>query len=204
MIWAVVVIVFFSLSHSKLPFYILPALPAVAWILALSSPARRPKMASERGDRHDRRRRRADCGSDAARRHREAARARCRSSQRIRRIMVAAGGLLVVGGALIRGVARSARRDDAHCARCRSSTSPRCRSCSSGAHVFDAYFSAEKAIDTFVGEGQSFPAEPPFYSVGMLDQSVPFYLRANPHAGRDTKASSPTASPPSPRSSSSR
>ena len=45
-----------------------------------------------------------------------------------------------------------------------------------GAHVFDAYFSAEQAIDTFVGEGQSFPAEPPFYSVGMLDQSVPFYL----------------------------
>ena len=45
-----------------------------------------------------------------------------------------------------------------------------------GAHVFDAYFSAEQAIDTFVGETRSFPQEPPFYSVGMLDQSVPFYL----------------------------
>jgi len=45
-----------------------------------------------------------------------------------------------------------------------------------GAHVFDAYFSAERAIGTFVGEKRSFPPEPPFYSVGMLDQSVFFYL----------------------------
>ena len=43
--------------------------------------------------------------------------------------------------------------------------------------MFDAYFSAEKAIDTFVGEKESFPPEPPFFSVGMLDQSVPFYLQ---------------------------
>ena len=45
-----------------------------------------------------------------------------------------------------------------------------------GAHVFDAYFSAEHAIDTFVDEKRPFPPEPPFYSVGMLDQSVLFYL----------------------------
>jgi hypothetical protein len=45
-----------------------------------------------------------------------------------------------------------------------------------GSYVFDAYFSAERAIDTFVGEQQAFPSEPPFFSVGMLDQSVMFYL----------------------------
>jgi hypothetical protein len=45
-----------------------------------------------------------------------------------------------------------------------------------GTHVFDAYFSAEQAVDTFVGEHATFSREPPFYSVGMLDQSVAFYL----------------------------
>ena len=35
-----VVILFFSASSSKLPFYILPALPPLAWLVALASPER--------------------------------------------------------------------------------------------------------------------------------------------------------------------
>jgi hypothetical protein len=45
-----------------------------------------------------------------------------------------------------------------------------------GTHGLDGYFSAERAVDTFLGENRSFPAEPPFFSVEMLDQSVMFYL----------------------------
>ncbi len=45
LIWALVVIAFFSVSSSKLPLYILPALPAIVWLIALSSPARHPRIA---------------------------------------------------------------------------------------------------------------------------------------------------------------
>jgi 4-amino-4-deoxy-L-arabinose transferase-like glycosyltransferase len=46
-VWAVVVTVFFSFSRSKLPFYILPVLPALVWLMAIASPSRRPKIARD-------------------------------------------------------------------------------------------------------------------------------------------------------------
>jgi 4-amino-4-deoxy-L-arabinose transferase-like glycosyltransferase len=173
-IWAVVVLVFFSLSRSKLPFYILPALPAVAWVLALSSPARRPKMASS-----------AAIATIIAGVVMIATAMKLDAIEKLRDLgagvasyppyMIAAGGLLVVVGALS-ATLRARLAVTTRIALVALVNVVALQILLVGAHVFDAYFSAENAIDTFVGEGQSFPAEPPFYSVGMLDQSVLFYL----------------------------
>ena len=173
-IWAVVVLVFFSLSRSKLPFYILPALPAVAWVLALSSPARRPKMASS-----------AAIATIIAGVVMIATAMKLDAIEKLRDLgagvasyppyMIAAGGLLVVVGALS-ATLRARLAVTTRIALVGLVNVVALQILLVGAHVFDAYFSAENAIDTFVGEGQSFPAKPPFYSVGMLDQSVPFYL----------------------------
>ena len=46
LVWVIVVIAFFSISRSKLPMYILPAVPAIAWLLALGPRNRRPKIAT--------------------------------------------------------------------------------------------------------------------------------------------------------------
>ena len=89
--------------------------------------------------------------------------------------MVAAGGLLVVV-AVIAATLRARLAVTTRIALIAFANVVALQTLLVGAHVFDAYFSAEKSVDTFVGEGQSFPAKPPFYSVGMLDQSVPFYL----------------------------
>jgi hypothetical protein len=46
----------------------------------------------------------------------------------------------------------------------------------SGTHVLDERYSAERLMESVVGEKLRFPREPPFYSVASFDQSVPFYL----------------------------
>ena len=90
--------------------------------------------------------------------------------------MVAAGGLLVAGAALIAALSDRVAVTT-RIALIAAINVAALQITLTGAYVFDAYFSAEKAIDTFVGEKESFPPEPPFFSVGMLDQSVPFYLQ---------------------------
>jgi len=174
-IWALVVLVFFSLSRSKLPFYILPALPAVAWMLALASPARHAKMASS-----------AAIATVIAGVVMIAAAMKLDGIEKLRELgagvaayppyMVAAGGLLVVV-AVIAATLRARLAVTTRIALIAFANVVALQILLVGAQVLDAYFSAEKSIDTFVGEGQSFPAKPPFYSVGMLDQSVPFYLQ---------------------------
>jgi 4-amino-4-deoxy-L-arabinose transferase-like glycosyltransferase len=174
LIWAAVVIAFFSASHSKLPAYTLPALPAIAWLIALSSPARYPRIASS-----------GAIASVIAGALMVLLSTRLDGMERLREIgtglaayppfLVAAGGTLAAAGALM-GALRNRVAATTKIAVLAIANVIALQIVLGGAHVFDAYFSAEQAIDSFVGEKRSFPPKPPFYSVGMLDQSVAFYL----------------------------
>jgi 4-amino-4-deoxy-L-arabinose transferase-like glycosyltransferase len=174
LIWAVVVVAFFSASHSKLPAYILPALPAIVLLIALSSPARHRRIALSGGIAS------AITGAlmivlstqlDGIAKLRDIG----AGVEAYAPFLAAAGGVLLAGGALI-GALRHRIAATTQIVVIAVANVAALQIMLAGAHVFDAYFSAEQAIDTFVGEKRSFPQGPPFYSVGMLDQSVPFYL----------------------------
>jgi hypothetical protein len=174
LIFALVVIAFFSASHSKLPLYILPALPAIAWLIALSPPARHARIASI-----------GAITSVLAGAALVVLSTQLGGVEKLREIgaglaayppfLVAAGGVMVAAGALAVALAHRVAATT-RIAVLAVANVLALQIMLGGAHVFDAYFSAEQAIDTFVGEKQTFPREPPFYSVGMLDQSVAFYL----------------------------
>jgi len=174
LIWAVVVIAFFSVSSSKLPLYILPALPAIAWLIALGAPARHSRIALG-----------GAIASVVAGAAMAAFSTQLGTMEKLREIgpglaayppfLAAAGGTLVAAGALawaLRHRVTATTRIVALAA----ANIVALQILLGGAHVFDAYFSAEQAVDTFLGEKRPFPREPPFYSVGMLDQTVAFYL----------------------------
>jgi 4-amino-4-deoxy-L-arabinose transferase-like glycosyltransferase len=174
-IWSAVVIAFFSASHSKLPAYVLPALPALGWLLALASSTRLKQMA--RG---------AAIASAVAGIAFLVASTQLDRFAKVREIgaveagypayLAAAGALLLVAGAIVwSSRARLAVQKQVIALAAASLASMQLAL--AGMHTFDAYYSAERAIETFVGENGAFPRGPPFYSVGMLDQSVPFYLQ---------------------------
>ena len=173
-IWAVVVIVFFSVSRSKLPAYILPALPALAWLFALAPSARQPKIAAS-----------GAIASVLAGAAMAMLATQLGAIEKLREIgpgldayppfLAGAGGVLLAGGVLA-GALRHRSAAVTRIVIVAAANVAALQIMLAGAHVFDAYFSAEQAIDTFVGENRSFPKEPPFYSVKMLDQSVVFYL----------------------------
>jgi len=174
LIWALVVIAFFSVSSSKLPLYILPALPAIVWLVALSSPARYPGIALS-----------GAIASGIAGVAMVAFSTQLNAVEKLREVgpglleyppfLAAAGGTLLAAGALM-GALRHRVGATTRIVILAAANVATLQILLGGAHVFDAYFSAERAIGTFVGEKRSFPPEPPFYSVGMLDQSVFFYL----------------------------
>ncbi len=174
LIWALVVVAFFSASHSKLPAYILPALPALAWLVALASPARRSRIAMSAAivsviaglalvgfsTQLDKFEKLHELGPELA---------------SYPPYLGAAGAVFAAGGALAVAL-RHRVTATMQIVLLAAANVAALQIMLAGAHVFDAYFSAERAVDTFVGEGQAFPPEPPFYSIGMLDQSVTFYL----------------------------
>jgi len=150
-------------------------LPACMWLVANASPARRPKIARD-----------AIVATIVAGFALIAASTQLGATPKLLELgeglasfppfMIGAGALLVVGGAIVAALAgRTAVTTRISLVAAMNVAALQIML--TGSYVFDAYFSAEKAIDTFVGEHESFPAGPPFYSVGMLDQSIPFYLR---------------------------
>jgi 4-amino-4-deoxy-L-arabinose transferase-like glycosyltransferase len=174
LIFAVVVIVFFSASSSKLPLYVLPALPPLAWLIALASSERRARIALD-----------AAIASMVTGVLLTVLATRLDTLAKLRELgaglddyppfLVAAGGILVVSG-VVAIVLRRRVGATARIVLVAIANVTALQLMLAGTHVFDAYFSAERAIDTFVGENEVFPREPPFYSVEMLDQSVAFYL----------------------------
>ncbi len=173
--WAVVIVAFFSASHSKLPAYILPAVPAVALLLA---------------------RRLADTGAQSIRWSAGAA--------VVTGLAVAvAVGLLpgwrkfaVLGGSLVLELPwLYAAAGTLACTGVGALLWTQRRQFASAVaalavgalvfwglifgylHAVDDEFSAKRLVDGATHGQVPFHVEAPFYSIGQFDHSVPFYLR---------------------------
>jgi 4-amino-4-deoxy-L-arabinose transferase-like glycosyltransferase len=166
-IWAAVVVVFFSASQSKLPGYVLPAFPALLLVFA----------------RH---------GSGASARARAAPALVCLLACVVLALLGAALSVegtsalmpgmnagyavwLLGAGLVLCAAALAARRHGTFRVVGLGSLLS-LQLALSGTHLLDARFSSERFIEAFVGEGKQFPPNPPFYSVATFDHSVPFYL----------------------------
>jgi len=173
-IWTGVVVVFFSASHSKLPGYVLPALPAILLLLARHYPA-----LSERARRAPA----VACIASglalgllaAALPYLDARLSWTGFDAHYATWLLAAG--LVLSGAGLAGL-RLHRRgsDEASIAVVGLGSLLAVQIALSGTHVLDEHYSSERLMEAVVGDKLRFPREPPFYSVASFDQSVPFYL----------------------------
>jgi 4-amino-4-deoxy-L-arabinose transferase-like glycosyltransferase len=173
-IWAGVVIVFFSASHSKLPGYILPAVPAILLLFArhypgLSEPLRRaPAFACVASG--------LALAVFAAALPALSARLSWTQFDAEYAIWLFAAALVLsaAGFAALRLLRRS--RQEASLAVLGLGSLLAVQLALSGTHLLDERYSSERLVETVVGEKKQFPREPPFYSVASFDQSVPFYL----------------------------
>jgi len=173
-IWAAVVFVFFSASHSKLPGYILPAVPAVLLLFARHYPQLSERL---------RRLPALACAASGVLVALLAA-ALLVFEQRLPWkgvevdysiwLLVAAFALSVAGFAALE-LFRRAMPERALAAAALGSLVA-IQLALSGTHVVDEHYSSERLIDQIAGEKLRFTSEAPFYSVGSYDQSVPFYL----------------------------
>ena len=173
-IWACVVVVFFSASHSKLPGYVLPAVPAILLLFARHYPAMSERL------------RRAPAFA-------------CVASGLALALLAAAlpilserwswtefdphyaiwlfPGALSMSAAGLAGLRLHRRAaDEASLAVVGLGSLLAVQIALSGTHVLDEHYSSERLMEAVVGEKKQFPREPPFYSVASFDQSVPFYL----------------------------
>jgi 4-amino-4-deoxy-L-arabinose transferase-like glycosyltransferase len=173
-IWAGVVIVFFSASQSKLPGYVLPAVPAILLAFvrhypSLSERARRaPAFA---------------CVASGLALALLAAELPALSkllswtefdAEYSIWLLAAALALSAAGLAALRLLRRSLQ--EASLAVLGLGSLLAVQLALSGTHVFDERYSSERLMETMAGGKLRFPREPPFYSVASFDQSVPFYL----------------------------
>jgi len=173
-IWAGVVIVFFSASHSKLPGYILPAVPAILLLFArhypgLSEPLRRaPAFACVASG--------LALAVFAAALPALSARLSWTQFDAEYAIWLFAAALVLsaAGFAALRLLRRA--RQEASLAVLGLGSLLAVQLALSGTHLLDERYSSERLVETVVGEKKQFPREPPFYSVASFDQSVPFYL----------------------------
>jgi 4-amino-4-deoxy-L-arabinose transferase-like glycosyltransferase len=173
-VWAGVVVVFFSASQSKLPGYVLPAVPAILLLFARHYPALSERL------------RRAPafvCIASGLALTLLAAGLPTLSvllswtefdAEYAIWLLAAGLALSAAGIAALRLLRRS--RQEASLAVLGLGSLLAVQLALSGTHVLDEHYSSERLIDTMVGEKLRFPREPPFYSVASFDQSVPFYL----------------------------
>ena len=173
-IWACVVVVFFSASHSKLPGYVLPAVPAILLVFARRYPGMSERL------------RRALAISCVASGVAVAFLAAWLPHLSARLSWSAADsgyGIWLFGAALAMTAAGLAAfwllergRYQGSFAVLGLGSLLAIQLVLSGTHVFDEHYSSERLIETIAGEHLRFPRDPPFYSVASYDQSVPFYL----------------------------
>lgn len=168
-LWAAVTFVFFSVSQSKLPLYILPALPALLLLLA------RDRFLVEQAAL------------------RPASILTALFALGLSAVSVGillrpgppsafaaytpwldfAGITLIAGSTAVFALPRLGQaRLAALALGCAIAT----QAGLSGMHSFDQNYSAEKLMDRAVDQKISFPAKAPFYSVATFDSSLPFYL----------------------------
>lgn len=173
--WAGAIFVFFSLSSSKLPSYILPALPGIALAVA-------PRLAQDW-----RRTLRLSAWTLAASGIVLAAIAypggRAIKDEALRDLYLASAHWIVAGalvllatGVLARALVR--RRPLVALMTVIVGGMAGSQVAMVTAARIDTHFSAERLIETLAGGEARRPFEPdtPFYSVDLFDQSVPFYL----------------------------
>jgi 4-amino-4-deoxy-L-arabinose transferase-like glycosyltransferase len=173
-IWAGVVIVFFSASHSKLPGYILPAVPAILVLFAmhyadLSERVRRaPAFACVAGG--------LVLALLAAALPALSERMSWKAFEGAYSVwLLGAALVLSVAGLVALGLEKRVRQELSFAIVALGSLLA-VQLVLSGTHVLDAHYSSERLIDRIAGEGLRFPRNAPFYSVASYDQSVPFYL----------------------------
>ena len=173
-IWAGVVVVFFSVSHSKLPGYVLPAVPAILLLFA------RHYLALSRGARC------APAIACVASGLALALLAVALPSLSVQwswtefdgqyAIWLFAAALSMWGAGLVGLYLHRRASDEASIAVVGLGSLLAVQIALSGTHVLDEHYSSERIIEAVVGDKLRFPREPPFYSVASFDQSVPFYL----------------------------
>lgn len=172
--WAAVIVLFFSVSQSKLPAYILPALPAISLILAraidtggLGSLKWSAWGISFLGV--------ASLGLSAMVLHQPSFAALGEDALAQIPWLYAAGGALIVGGLAALWALRE-NRMTVGVALLVASTLAFWNLVFVFLHAMDARFSSERLIESLTEERKPFRPAVPFYSVGQFDESVPFYL----------------------------
>src|SRR5882724_1660644 len=173
-IWAGVVVAFFSASQSKLPGYILPAVPAILLLFArhypaLSEPLRRaPAFA---------------CVASGLALTLLAAALPALSAPLAWTELNAEFAIWLFAAALVLSAAglaavalQGSARHEAALAVVGLGSLLAVQLALSGTHALDEHYSSERLIETITGDHLRFPRDPPFYSVASYDQSVPFYL----------------------------
>lgn len=172
--WAVSVIVFFSFSHSKLPAYVLPAIPAIALILGyqLRQLSVAPFKWAAAGT--------AGLGALFFIGVTQIPRVQKFSALGVegmagRPWLYCAAAALLIGGLL--GVRLCNQRKPGHAIMVLAISSFACWSAAFAfLHQADAHFSSERLIEGFARGQKPFAPDAPFYSVSQFDHSVPFYL----------------------------
>lgn len=172
--WAGAIFVFFSLSSSKLPAYIMPAMGAVA--LAAAQPLARRWDVTLRLTAWTL----VACGVVVA-----GLAIPATAWIKVAQVqeayadnvgwMIGAGALFVAGGALALHRVRGRRRLSALAAVALGGMLA-CQLVAVVAHNVDGYFSAERLIERVTEGAWPFRPDLPFYSVDMFDHTVPFYL----------------------------
>ncbi|HKW39184.1 MAG TPA: glycosyltransferase family 39 protein [Burkholderiales bacterium] len=173
-IWAAVVVVFFSASHSKLPGYVLPAVPAMLLVFARRYPelGGRQRLAPVLA-----------CVAGGAVLALVAAGLLVVSERLPWKAVEADYSLWLLAAALALSAAGFAAlellrrgRHEPSLAVVALGSLLAAQLALSGTHVVDEHYSSERLIEPLAGDRLQFPRDPPFYSVGSYDQSVPFYL----------------------------
>jgi 4-amino-4-deoxy-L-arabinose transferase-like glycosyltransferase len=172
-IWAAVVIAFFSASSSKLPGYVLPAVPALLLVFARHYPAMSQRLRSTPAL--------AAIASGAV--LALLALALPAMSEHLSwdafepaySIWLYAAALALCASGFAALDLLTARRE-ASVAVLGVGSLLAAQLVLSGTHVLDGYYSSERLIEPIAGRALRFPRDAPFYSVASFDQSVPFYL----------------------------
>ncbi len=172
-IWSAVIVVFFSASQSKLPGYVLPAFPALLLLLVKHYPdmpevtRRAPAFAC------------AICGGvllvGAALLPSVAANRSWLALDADYAVWLLAAAI-VMSWAGIHALRLTRAQSNASILVLGLGSLLALQLALSGMHSVDDHFSSERFIEGIVGDELSFPREPPFYSVEIYDQSIPFYL----------------------------
>jgi 4-amino-4-deoxy-L-arabinose transferase-like glycosyltransferase len=173
-IWAAMVVVFFSASRSKLPGYILPAVPAILLVFARHYGALGERLRLSPAFTS------LLCGGGfallAAALPVLAERFAWKTVEPEYAVWLFTAALILWGaGVLALALQEREQREPAFAAVALGSLLA-AQIALSGTHVADAHYSSERLIEPLAGDDRRFPRDPPFYSVGSYDQSVPFYL----------------------------